>query len=107
MAPSVDAATGSRSSYVFFVGWVHIYPQARQLNHWIAPTASPTSRCLLPQLPQNCCGGGRRAGCGAEVLGESIRLTDYADNCRLSDVLFWTVRPEAARWRRARKRARR
>ena len=80
-----------KSSYVFFVGCVHICPQARQLNHWIVPTGSPTSRCLLPQLLQNCCGGGRRAGCGAEVFSESIRRTDYAGNCRLSDVLFWTV----------------
>ena len=67
-----------KGSYVFFVGWVHIFPQARQLNHWIVPTASPPSRSLLPQLLQNCCGDGRRAGCGAEVFGESIRRSDYA-----------------------------
>jgi hypothetical protein len=82
---------GTQPLNVFSVGWVHIYPQARQLNHWIVPTASPTSRCLLPQLLQSCCGGGRRAGCLAEVFGESIRRTDCAGNCRLSDVLFWTV----------------
>jgi len=64
--------TRPKGSYVLFVGWVHICPQARQLNHWIIPTASPPSRSVLPQLLQNCCGGGRRAG-------------------RLNDVLFWTV----------------
>jgi hypothetical protein len=60
------------------------------LNHWIVPTASPPSRSLLLQLLQNCCGGGRRAGCGAEV-GESIRRSDCAGNYRLNDMLFWTV----------------
>jgi hypothetical protein len=83
--------TRPKGSYVFFVGWVHICPQARQLNQWIVPTASPPSRSLLPQLLQNCCGGGRRPGCGAEVFGESIRRSDNAGNCRLNDVLFWTV----------------
>ena len=89
----MGARTGTRpkGSYVFSVGWVHICPQARQLNHWIVPTASPLSRSLLPQLLQNCDGGGRRAGCGAEVFGESIRRSHYAGNCRLNDVLFWTV----------------
>jgi hypothetical protein len=32
-----------------------------------------------------------RAGCGDEVIGESIRRADYAGNYRLSDVLFRTV----------------
>src|SRR4029453_18484935 len=81
-----------KGSYVFFVGWVHICPQARQLNHWIVPTASPPSRSLLPQLLQNWSGGGGHAGCGAEVFSESIRRSNYAGNCRLNDVLFWTVR---------------
>jgi hypothetical protein len=82
--------TQPKGSYVF-VGWVHICPQARQLNHWIVPTAPPPSRSLLPQPLQNRCGGGRRAGCGTEVFGEIIRRSKYAGNCRLNNVLFGTV----------------
>jgi hypothetical protein len=90
-----------QGSYLFIVGCVHICPQARQLNHWIVPTASPPSRSLLPQLLQNCCGGGRRAGCGAEVVGESIRRTDYAGNYRLNDVLFRTRLTKSLKGREA------
>ena len=57
-----------RSLYNVFVGSVHICPQARQLNHWIVPAASPTSRSLLPQLLQRCCEGRRYAGSRADVL---------------------------------------
>jgi len=46
---------------------------------------------LLPQVPQNCCGSGKRAGRGAEVFGVTIRRSDYAGICRLNDVLFWTL----------------
>jgi hypothetical protein len=90
------SSSSSALTMISSLGWVHICPQARQLNHRIVPTASPPSRSLLPQLLQNCCGGGRRACRGAEGFGESIRRSDYAGNCRLNDVLFGTAEPDPA-----------
>jgi hypothetical protein len=66
---SPELSCGRESAlYVVFVGSVHICPQARQLNHWIVPAASPTSRSLLPQLLQHCCEGRRYAGSRADVF---------------------------------------